>query len=89
MRRTYRPKLKLAAITDDKPGKLSVELSAGVHRDLLAYAEVLARETGQGVAEPTKLIEPMLARSWQRIACLQNSVERINHNRPAADDATL
>jgi hypothetical protein len=33
-----------------------------VHRDLLAYAEVLARETGQGIAEPTKLIAPMLAR---------------------------
>jgi hypothetical protein len=33
-----------------------------VHRDLLAYAEVLARETGQEIAEPTKLIAPMLAR---------------------------
>jgi hypothetical protein len=55
-------KLKLGAITDDKPVKLTVELSAGLHRDLLAYAEVLARETGQGIAEPTKLIEPMLAR---------------------------
>ena len=40
----------------------TVELSAGVHRDLLAYAEVLARETGQGIAEPTKLIALMLAR---------------------------
>ena len=55
-------KLKLGVITDDKPVKLTVELSAGLHRDLLAYAEVLARETGQGVAEPTKLIAPMLAR---------------------------
>ena len=55
-------KLKLDAITDDKPVKLTVELSAAVHRDLLAYAEVLARETGQGIAEPTKLIAPMLAR---------------------------
>jgi hypothetical protein len=55
-------KLKLGAIPDDKPVKLTVELSAGVHRDLLAYAEVLARETGQGIAEPTKLIALMLAR---------------------------
>jgi hypothetical protein len=55
-------KLKLGAITDDKPVKLTVELSPGVHRDLLAYAEVLARETGQSVTEPTKLIAPMLAR---------------------------
>jgi hypothetical protein len=55
-------KLRLGAITDDKPVKLTVELSAGVHRDLLAYAEVLAHETGQSVTEPTKLIAPMLAR---------------------------
>jgi hypothetical protein len=55
-------KLKLGAIPDDKPVKLTVELSVGVHRDLLAYAEVLARETGQTAIEPTKLIAPMLAR---------------------------
>jgi hypothetical protein len=55
-------KLKLGAITDDKSVKLTVELPAAVHRDLLAYAEVLARETGQGIVEPTKLIAPMLAR---------------------------
>jgi hypothetical protein len=34
-------KLKLSAIPDDKPGKLSVELPADVHRDLLAYANYL------------------------------------------------
>jgi len=56
-------KLKLGAIADDKPVKLTIELSVGVHRDLLAYAEVLARETGQRVTEPAKLIAPMLARS--------------------------
>ena len=42
-------KLKLGAIADDKPVKLTVELPAAVHRDLLAYAEVLARETGQSI----------------------------------------
>ena len=42
--------------------KLTVELPAAVHRELLAYAEVLGRETGQGITEPTKLIAPMLAR---------------------------
>lgn len=55
-------KLKLGIVADDKPVKLTVELPATVHRDLLTYAEVLARETGQGTAEPTKLIAPMLAR---------------------------
>jgi hypothetical protein len=55
-------KLKLGAIANDKSVKLTVELPAAVHRDLLAYAEVLARETGQEIAEPTKLIAPMVAR---------------------------
>ena len=39
-------KLKLGAIADDKPVKLAVELPADVHRNLAAYADVLARETG-------------------------------------------
>lgn len=55
-------KLKLSAIADDKPVKVSVELPAGLHRDLVAYAEVLARETGQPIADPVKLIVPMLQR---------------------------
>jgi hypothetical protein len=55
-------KLKLGTIADDKPVKLTVELSASVHRDLLAYAKELARETGQAIADPLKLVAPMLAR---------------------------
>ncbi|RUW80713.1 DUF2274 domain-containing protein [Mesorhizobium sp. M2A.F.Ca.ET.067.02.1.1] len=55
-------KLKLSAIPDDRPVKFSFELPASVHRDLVAYAEVLGRETGQSVADPAKLIAPMLAR---------------------------
>ena len=54
-------KLKLGAIPDDKPVKVALELPADVHRDLVAYAEALARETGQ-THEPAKLIAPMLAR---------------------------
>ena len=55
-------KLKLGAIADDKPVKLTVEFPAPVHRDLLAYAEVLARETGQPIPDPLKLVAPMLTR---------------------------
>ena len=54
-------KLKLGAIPDDKPVKLSIELPADVHRDLVAYADLLARETGQK-NDPAKLVAPMLAR---------------------------
>lgn len=55
-------KLKLGAIPDDKPVKITVELPAPLHRDLVAYAEILARQTGQPLADPMKLIVPMLER---------------------------
>jgi hypothetical protein len=54
-------KLKLSGVPDDKPVKLTVELPAAIHRDLMAYAEVLGRMSGQAV-EPAKLVAPMLAR---------------------------
>jgi hypothetical protein len=47
-------KLKLGTITDDKPVKLTVELPASVHRDLAAYTDALARETGQSISDPGK-----------------------------------
>jgi hypothetical protein len=55
-------KLKLGAIVDDKPVELTVELPTAVHRDLLACAEMLARETGQPITDPSKLVVPILAR---------------------------
>lgn len=54
-------KLKLGPLEDDKPVRISVDLPAALHRDLLAYAEILGRENGQ-VLEPAKLIAPMIAR---------------------------
>jgi hypothetical protein len=56
------PKLKLSALLDDKPVKLTVDLPAAIHRDLAAYAELLAKETSQTAIEPAKLIAPMIAR---------------------------
>jgi hypothetical protein len=55
-------KLKLGAIADDKPVKLTVEIPANIHRDLLAYAEALAHESGQAITDSSKLVAPMLAR---------------------------
>lgn len=55
-------KLKIGMIESDKPVRMTIELPAAVHRDLVAYAEVHARETGQTTPEPSKLIAPMLAR---------------------------
>jgi hypothetical protein len=56
-------KLKLGSLLDDKPVKLSIELPAAVHRDLVAYGEILARNTGApGSIEPARLVAPMLER---------------------------
>lgn len=55
-------KLKLGPIVEDKPVKIMVELPASLHRDLVAYAAVLARETDQPAANPVRLIVPMLER---------------------------
>lgn len=55
-------KLKLGPLADDRPVKLTVELSAAIHRDLQAYAAALAAETEQPAVTPDKLIAPMLAR---------------------------
>ena len=54
-------KLKIGTILDDRPVKLAIELPAQVNRDLVAYAELLGRETGQTI-EPAKLVAPMLTR---------------------------
>ncbi|MCL8384265.1 DUF2274 domain-containing protein [Xanthobacter aminoxidans] len=56
------PKLKLSEILDDKPVKVTVELPAKLHRDLVAYARVLGGETGSSIAGPARLIVPMLER---------------------------
>lgn len=55
-------KLKLGPIEDDTPVKVTVELPAALHRDLLEYGKQLAAETNSKVAEPGKLIVPMVGR---------------------------
>lgn len=55
-------RLKLSAIPDDKPVKLTVELPAAVFKDLQAYADAIGREGGYDAPDPVKLISPMLQR---------------------------
>ena len=54
-------KLKLSSVLDDTPVKLTVELPASVHRDLVAYSAALKSEGGRAM-DPAKLVPPMLAR---------------------------
>ena len=56
-------KLRLGPIGDDKPVKITFDLPATVHRDLLAYAEAHAEEHRLGAPLPAeRLIGPMLER---------------------------
>ena len=57
-------KLKLGPLIDDKPVKITIELSAATFQDLTRYAELLAGENGDPTSaiEPAKLVAPMIAR---------------------------
>jgi hypothetical protein len=55
-------KLKIAGLSEDKPVKVTLELPASIHRDFVSYAEILARQSGQTLSDPSRLIAPMLAR---------------------------
>ena len=87
-------KLKLGPLEDDRPVKLTVELSAQVHRDLVAYAKILAGETGQTVTEPAKLIGPMLARfmatdrAFVRMRRARSTAPRERHSGPDSEELT-
>lgn len=51
-------KLKLGPLEDDKPVKISVELPAALHRDLLAYADYLNSQhvsVAQAGSEPCRI----------------------------------
>jgi hypothetical protein len=55
-------KLKLGTIEHDKPVKLTIELPAAVHRNLIAYAEAIGRESGQPAPDAAKIVAPMIKR---------------------------
>lgn len=76
-------KLKLGPITDDKPIRVTHDLPPTVHRDLVAYAEALARETGS-VVEPVKLIAPML----ERFMATDRAFSKARRTLPAASATT-
>lgn len=53
-------KLKLRPLEDDTPVKMTIEVPASTHRNLVAYAQAHAAQTGGKAAEPSRLVVPML-----------------------------
>ena len=76
-------KLKLGPIANDKPVKVALSLPGALYRDLVVYAEVLARETREPASDPVKLIVPMLERF------IATDREFAKARREAADAASI
>ncbi|GDX39514.1 hypothetical protein LBMAG20_17290 [Methylocystaceae bacterium] len=53
-------KLRLGPVIEEKPVRVSIDISAPIYRELVAYGSLLAKETGQTKIEPIKLIVPMI-----------------------------
>lgn len=73
------PKLKLGPLFDDKPVKITTDLPADVHRDLLAYAQILSTETGQPIGDPSRLIPVMIERFMASDRAFTKSARRSDH----------
>ena len=55
-------RLKLADLADEKPVRLTLELPARLHRELLAYAIALNEGEAKDAPPPERLIPPMIER---------------------------
>lgn len=73
-------KLKLGAIEDDKPVKLTIELPAPLHRNLVAYADAIGRETGQPAPDPARIVAPMI----ERFMATDRAFVKVRKNRAAS-----
>ena len=53
-------RLKLRPLEDEAPIKMTIEVPPATHRNLVAYAQAHAAQTGGKAAEPVRLVVPML-----------------------------
>ena len=55
-------RLKLTDLADEKPVRLTVEINARLHRDLVAYALAVNGGEAKGAPAPERLILAMIER---------------------------
>jgi hypothetical protein len=55
-------RLKLSDLADEKPMRVTIEVSARLHRELLAYGTALNGGEAKGAPPPERLIPPMIER---------------------------
>ena len=55
-------RLKLSDLADEKPVRLTIEVSTRLHRELLAYGAALNGGEAKGAPPPERLIPPMIER---------------------------
>ncbi|HTO33385.1 MAG TPA: DUF2274 domain-containing protein [Pararhizobium sp.] len=55
-------RLKLSDLADEKPVRLTIEVSTRLHRELLSYGAALNGGDSKGAPPPERLIPPMIER---------------------------